>query len=382
MGNKELWRPSADFVSSSNLFRYTKHLKKRYGLSFNSYSELHKWSILNREQFWVSVMEFNEILYSKKWEVVIENPKDMIKSRWFVGAKLNFAENLLRHKNEKPAIIYQNEKLSAPIITWTYKRLFEEVARLAVSLKKLGVKDGDYVVGYLPNIPEAIAAMLASASIGAVWSSCSADFGSNSMISRFSQIKPKVLFTTDGYCYGGKEYDTEIPVREALREIPSLEKIIVIPYINKKDFLSSPKIVQYSDFISNKYITNMEFKQLPFDHPIYVVYTSGTTGVPKCVVHSAGGTLLQQLKEISLHNDLKKDDVIYYTTTTGWVLWNWMLSVLFTGATLVIRDGSPFFPQPDSLFEFIQNNKITHFGTSARYLTSISNLHLKPREKF
>ncbi|MBI5804003.1 acetoacetate--CoA ligase [Candidatus Pacearchaeota archaeon] len=375
----KLWAPSEEKRESSVMKKYLKYLKENKDSNFNSYMELYDWSIKDRDSFWESIWEFSGIIHSKKYDKVLSNGEDMLNSKWFVGAKLNFAQNLLKKKDSSPAIISFSESLENEEVV-TYKELFEKVSALSNSLDKIGLKVGDRVSAFMPNIPETIIAMLATTSIGGIWSSCSVDSGTESMIERFSQINPKILFTTDSYYSKGKKISLLEKISSAVKKIPSIEKVIIFSLDDKIEIKEVPNTILYKNLLSEN--KELKFKQLPFDHPVYILYTSGTTAKPKCIVHGAGGTLLQHFKELALHSDVKENDRIYYTTTCGWVLWNWMTSALMLGATILLRDGSPFYPYPDILFALAEKKEITHFGASARYFTSLSKLDMTPAKKF
>ena len=302
-------------------------------------------------------------------------------AKWFEGARLNFAENLLRYRDGQTALIFKGEDQDA--IRMTYAGLYDEVARLAASLKKAGVQKGDRVVGFMPNMPQSIIAMLAATSMGAVWSSCSPDFGIKGVLDRFGQIKPKILFTANGYSFKGKRLDSLERIADILKELPSIEKVIVAPYTEKNPDISKvPKAVHYGDFISSEKGLEIKFEQLPFDHPLYIMYSSGTTGLPKCMVQCAGGILVHQLKEMILHTNMRRSDTIFYFTTCGWMMWNWLTSALGVGATLVLFDGNPFHPEPGSLWKMAQDEKISVFGTSAGYITALQNAGVKPGKTY
>jgi len=298
-------------------------------------------------------------------------------ARWFVGSRLNFAENLLRYRDNQPALVFWGENGTKRSIT--YAELYEQVARLARSLGELGVQTGDRVTGFMPNLPETVAAMLAAASLGAIWSSCSPDFGIDGVMDRFGQIQPKVLFAADGYFYNGKTHDSLQRTREVAEQIPTIEKVVVVPYASDDPDLGGIRnAVTFADFLAPVPSGEIVFEQLPFDHPLYIMYSSGTTGMPKCIVHGAGGTLIQHLKELVLHTDLKRRDRIFYFTTCGWMMWNWLVSSLAVGATVLLYDGSPFYPNGGVLFDLAQQERMTVFGTSAKYIAGVEKAALEP----
>ena len=376
-----LWTPTSERVENSNIMRFIEVVNRSYALGITNYHELYQWSIDYREDFWKLVWEFGGVISSKSWERVLDDQPGMIGAKWFVGSELNFAQNLLRFRDDRTAIVFKGEGL--PTARISYADLYDQVARLAKSLRDAGIRMGDRIAGYVPNITETIVAMLATTSIGAIWSSCSPDFGVKGVMDRFGQIEPRILFTADGYFYNGKSHDSLTKISEVTQQTPSIEKVIVIPYTNKAPDLSKvPKGILYGDFLSDESGLELEFQQTPFDHPLYIMYSSGTTGLPKCMVHGAGGTLLQHLKEHILHCDLKREDNIYYFTTCGWMMWNWLVSALAVGATVLLYDGSPFFPDAGAIFKFAEEEKMTIFGTSARYIAGIEKAGLIPREQF
>ena len=378
---RPLWEPSKERIEKSNMTRFINFVNQKHSLNLDGYHPLYDWSIDKREEFWAALWEFGEVISSKTWDKVLEDSPTMIGAKWFIGARFNFAENLLRFRDDRPAIVFKGE--GQPTVRMTFAQLYDEVARLAKSLRDMGVVKGDRVAGYLPNLPEAIVAMLAATSIGAIWSSCSPDFGIKGVLDRFGQIAPKVLFTADGYFYNGKSHDSVGRIGEIVKELPSVEKIIVIPYIGERpDVGAVQRAVPYKDFVSKDEGLAIRFEQLPFDHPVYIMYSSGTTGLPKCMVHGAGGTLLQHLKEHMLHCDLKREDNVFYFTTLGWMMWNWLVSALAVGSTLILYDGSPFYPDPGAMFQLAQDEDMTLFGTSARYIASVEKAGLRPKEKF
>jgi len=374
---KLLWEPSLEKINDSNMKKFMDFVNKKYGYNFLDYNSLYSWSIDKISEFWSSMWEFADIYAVEPFYKVIDDEKKMPGAKWFLGAKLNFAQNLLRYKDEHTAIIFKGE--GQPSVKTTYSKLYDSVARLALSLKKAGVVKGDRVVGFIPNMPEAIIAMLAATSIGAVWSSCSPDFGIKGVLDRFGQIMPKILFTANGYSFKGKKIDSLNHITNILKDLPSIEKVIVIPYtVSNPDISSVPNSIYYKDFISSEADLEIEFQQLSFNDPLYIMYSSGTTGLPKCMVQSVGGVLINQLKEHILHTDVKRDDTIFYFTTCGWMMWNWLVCALATGATIVLFDGNPFYPSPDALWNMAQDEKITVFGTSAGYIAALINEGVTP----
>lgn len=372
-----LWQPSEERKKNSNMTRFMECVNTRHGQNLISYDALYAWSIDNIATFWADMWEFGAIKASQGYDQVVTDFSEMLKARWFAGAKLNFAENLLRFRDDHTAIIFKGENCEA--VQLSYAELYDQVARLAKSLRQKGVVTGDRVAGLMPNLAETVVAMLAAISIGAIWSSCSPDFGINGVMDRFGQIQPKILFSADGYRYNGRSYDSLAKVAEIVNQISSIEQVIVVPYLAKEPDISAlPQAVLYQTFLTDETCLEIEFAQLPFNHPVYIMYSSGTTGVPKCIVHSGGGTLIQHLKEHMLHTDLKREDVIFYYTTCGWMMWNWLVSCLAVGTTLLLYDGSPTYPGEGELWQVAQDVGVTVFGTSAKYLASIEKLGLKP----
>ncbi len=356
-------------------------INAKHHQDFSEYVSLYQWSIDNISDFWASMWEFAEIKASRPYEQIIDDVGKMPGVKWFSGSRLNFAENLLRYRDDRPALVFRGEDRVAR--TMTYAELYDETARVARSLRAAGVQATDRVVGFMPNMPETVIAMLAASSIGATWSSCSPDFGIKSVLDRFGQIKPKVLFTADGYFFKGKRLDSLERVSSILKELPSVEKVVVVPYtLQDPDIGTVSHAILYDDFKSPESGLTIEFEQLPFDHPLYIMYSSGTTGLPKCMVQSAGGILVHHLKELILHTNLKREDTIFYFTTCGWMMWNWLVSSLAVGATLVLFDGNPFHPDPGALWKMAQEEKITIFGTSAGYIAAFQNAGVKPGKSY
>ncbi|RLB71572.1 MAG: acetoacetate--CoA ligase [Deltaproteobacteria bacterium] len=376
-----LWKPSAERIANANLTRFMKYLGEQKGQSFSNYDDLYQWSVTERADFWESVWDFGGIIASRPYDEVLVDGDKMPGSKWFPGARLNFAENLLRYRDEQTALVFKGEQQEAARIT--YAELYDRVARLAKSLRAMGVTVGDRVSGFVPNMMETVIAMLATTSIGAIWSSCSPDFGIKGVLDRFGQIEPKVVFTANGYAYNGKTFDSLQRVSDILNSLPSVEKVVVIPYTESRPDISMIKnSIMFDDFLAAEDNLEIEFEQLPFDHPLYIMYSSGTTGVPKCIVHGAGGTLIQHLKEHILHVDLKREDKLFYFTTCGWMMWNWLVSGLAVGATLILFDGSPFYPDGGATFKLAEDEKITVFGTSAKFLASVQQAGIKPGREY
>ncbi len=377
---EKLWEPSEEQIASTNMYRFMTIVNEKFNKNFTDYSRLWEWSVENLEDFWATAWDFLDINASVPYEKVIQDKDKMPGAKFFTGSKLNFAQNLLRFRDDRTALVFRGE--DAVRRTLTYNQLYDEVAKTAASLKTMGVKAGDRVVGFVPNMPESIIAMLAATSLGAVWSSCSPDFGIKGVLDRFGQTRPKVLFTADGYFFKGKPLSSIERIAGIVAELPSIEKIVVVPYISEKPDISAlPNAVHYADF-KDPSATEIDFVQMNFDDPLYIMYSSGTTGLPKCMVQSIGGVLLHQKKELVLHTDLKKNDTIFYFTTCGWMMWNWLTTSLSVGATVVLYDGNPFHPAPDALWRMAEDEKITIFGTSAGYIEALKNAGVKPKEQF
>ena len=377
----EIWRPSAERIAASNLTRFINCLNSRLGLDLRDYGELYTWSVTQPERFWTELARFADVRAEWGSGPVIEHPQRMPGARFFPDARLNFAENLLRYRDEHLAVVFTNERGARR--TLSYRQLRDEVARVATGLAQAGVGIGDRVAGYLPNLPESLIAMLATSSLGATWSSCSPDFGVHGVLDRFGQIEPKVLFTADGYFYSGKTLDSLTPIATVADKLPSVRRIVVVEYAAEQPQLAKLGAAQqratlWSDF--GKRGATLSFTPVPFNQPLYILYSSGTTGVPKCIVHGVGGTLLQHQKEHLLHTDVKRSDHIFYFTTCGWMMWNWLASALATGATLILYDGNPFFPDPGVLWRMAEQERVTVFGTSAKYLAAIEKNGYRPAE--
>ena len=378
---KLLWKPAAEKVKATNMYRFMNRINERYGQNFSEYDPFYHWSVENIPEFWTAMWDFAGVIASAPYREVIDDLDKMPGAKWFTGARLNFAENLLRYRDEQVAIVFKGEDQEATYLT--YAELYREVSRLAKALKQTGVQVGDRVVGFMPNMPQTIIAMLAAASLGAVWSSCSPDFGIKGVLDRFGQIRPKVLFTANGYSFKGKKIDSLERIADILKQLPSIEKVVVVAYTEQDPNIAAvPNAVLYHDFIASDTGRDIEFAQLPVDHPLYIMYSSGTTGLPKCMVQCAGGILIHHLKELMLHTDLKRQDTIFYFTTCGWMMWNWLTSSLAVGATLVLFDGNPFHPHPGALWEMAQDEKVTVFGTSAGYIAALQTAGVAPGKTY
>jgi len=376
--SKPIWQCSNEARQNTNLVGFQEQVNSLYEQSLYSYSELHHWSVIKPELFWSQVWDFCGVT-GLKGEKLIDQGSSMLETSFFPDARLNFAENLLTNPDvseSDDALVFWGEDRVRQRITW--QQLRESVSQMAQALRDSGIRQGDRVVAYMPNIPETITAMLATSSIGAIWSSCSPDFGVQGVLDRFGQVKPSILVAADGYFYNGKEIDNLGKVAEIANKLPSLEKVLLVPFLRRNTDRAGSlgevsKAVLYQDFLDRYTAKPIEFAPLPFDHPLCILYSSGTTGAPKCIVHGVGGTLLQHLKEHQLHSDVKPGDRLFYFTTCTWMMWNWLVSGLASGATLLLFDGSPFYPNETVLFDFAEQESMTHFGTSAKYIDALKN---------
>jgi acetoacetyl-CoA synthetase len=373
-----LWQPTPEQIESANMTRFRAYLNDNFGTQLEDYEALYQWSIDQPEAFWSALWDESGVIAESRGSVVLADGDKMPGAHWFPEARLNFAENLLRRRDEGDALIFWGEDKVRRRIS--YKALYDQVSKVAQALKAAGITEGDRVAGYLPNMPEAAVAMLAVSSLGAIWSSCSPDFGVNGVVDRFGQIEPKILFAADGYFYNGKTHDSLEKIAEIQQRIPSLEKVVIVPYTRETFPLDAIKnALPLPQFVADYQPEAITFKQLPFDHPLYIMFSSGTTGVPKCIVHGAGGTLLQHLKEHRLHTDVKPGDRTFFFTTCGWMMWNWLISGLAAETTILLYDGSPFYPDGNVLFDYADAEKMTQFGTSAKFIDAINKAGLSPK---
>lgn len=374
---KILWQPSLERIQKSNITAFIKVAEDDWDISIADFEALYNFSVKEKENFWQSLIKFAGVIAETWGPLVIENPDQMPGAIWFPGAKLNYAENLLRCRDESDALVFWGEdKVKSRI---SHKKLYDEVSRLSQAMKAAGLVKGDRVGGYLPNMPETIIAMLATVSIGAIWSSCSPDFGVQGVLDRFGQIEPKLFIVCDGYFYNGKSIDILGKTSEILDQLPSVEVVIIVPYLCATPQSDSVKnSILWDEFIFDFQPRGIVFAQLSFNHPLYIMYSSGTTGVPKCIVHGSGGTLLKHLSEHLLHSDEKPRDRIFYFTTCGWMMWNWLVTGLACEATLLLYDGSPFYPDGNIIFDYAEAEKMTHFGTSAKYIDALKKAQLEP----
>ncbi len=371
-----LWEPTPERIAATNLRRFMDEAGRRAGRRFTDFAGLHRWSVEDRDAFWRLVWDWGGVI-GEPGATVLADGDRMPGARFFPAARLNYAENLLRKRDAGDALVFRGEDKVRRRLSWA--ELYDQVSRLAQAMKADGIGPGDRVGGIVANMPEAIIGMLATASLGAVWSSCSPDFGVKGVLDRFGQIEPKLMLAVDGYFYNGKAFDGIDKTREIAAALPSLERTVIVPYIDSKTPLDAvPNAKAYGAYTAPFAPRDIEFARLPFNHPLYIMYSSGTTGVPKCIIHGAGGTLLKHIVEQRLHCDLKDGDRLFYFTTCGWMMWNWLASGLAAGATLLLYDGSPFHPSGNALFDYADDERMTHFGTSAKYIDSVLKAGLEP----
>lgn len=375
--NTPLWTPSQNQIDGANITAFRKQVERNWDTDLPDTAALWSFSVTELDKFWTSVWDYTGLVAETRGTRVLEDGHKMPGAKWFPDARLSFAENCLRRRDDGEAMVFIGEQ--EVIRRLSFKQVYEQVSVTQQLLKELGVGEGDRVAGYLPNMPETIICMLAANSLGAVWSSCSPDFGQQGVLDRFGQIEPKVLFCTDGYWYNGKRHDVREKTASISAELPSLVKTVLLPYGDlDADVGPLQNAITFADATQNISPGNVDFKQLPFDHPLYIMFSSGTTGAPKCIIHSQGGTLLKHASEQPLHCDIRKDDRVFFYTTCGWMMWNWLATNIAWGATLILYDGSPFYPSGETLFTLTDKEKITLFGTSAKFIDALNKAELRP----
>ena len=383
--SKRLWTPAPERVRGAQMYDFMKRVAQRHRIK-PEWEALYEWSVARPAVFWPDLLEYADIRPTSPADTVMSS-RNMLDARWFHGMKLNYAGHMLRFDDDDDALLFENEAGRRGRLS--HRQLRAEVARCAAALRQAGVQSGDRVAGFLPNIPETIIAMLAGASLGAIWSSCSPDFGVRGVLDRFGQIEPTVLVVADGYTYGGKPYETLSRVKEMLPKLPSVKRVVVVPFlaastaqgaVAQAELAGIPNAILWRDFLgpADRPAPPLAFAEVPFDQPLFIMYSSGTTGVPKCIVHGHGGTLLQHMKELMLHTDLRRGERIFYFTTCGWMMWNWLVSGLGIGATVVLYEGNPGYPTMDRLWQMAEETKLHVFGTSAKYIAACEKAGLHP----
>jgi len=372
-----IWTPSHKRVREASVTHFIESVNNRYGLNIKTYSQLYDWSIAEVSDFWSAIWDHTGIVCSRRFDRVVEDLDEFPGAKWFSGARLNFAENLLKHRDGKLALIRRSEGGARSVLT--HSELYWRVGALASCLRKMGVQSGDRVAGYMSNIEETTVAMLAATSIGALWACCGAEIGPGAALDRLGQIEPRLLFAVDGYRYKGREFDILPNIEKVARGIPSIEKIVIVPELNAKPSRGEiSNFLRFDDLVSPRERLEVRFEQLPADHPVYIMFSSGTTGKPKCLVQGAAGLLVNQLKEILLHTDLKNTDNVTYITSPSWMMWNWLMSCLATGASVVLYDGNPNYPDWRTIWQLVEEEKITVMGCSASYINYLRSLEARP----